>query len=149
MSTDTLPEIIRCNLCGHSAELHRFASPVPACAACPNMECVGTPPPPRPLGRLFADVVSGTVDPSRERRTTAEAAWQLVLDTWRVVEVASARALVPATCNRDEWMAALRLAIFRADHAEPDPSAGSYRASDPCDMCEGTVSAHEPGCRLA
>lgn len=55
----------------------------------------------------------------REVPHAAERAWQLVLDTWRVIEVASARASVPATPTRDEWMAALRLASFRLDHDAP------------------------------
>ena len=51
----------------------------------------------------------------------AEAAWQLILDTWRVIEVASARAGAPATPTREEWMAALRIAASRVvKYRQPD-----------------------------
>ena len=58
----------------------------------------------------------------------AEAAWQLILDTWRVIEVASARAGAPATPTREEWMAALRIAASRAElsSAEPERDVTAY-----------------------
>jgi len=61
--------------------------------------------------RRFLECVSGSVD-----YPTADAAWRLVLDAWRVIDVASARASVPANPTREEWMAALRIATFRLDH---------------------------------
>lgn len=122
MSISTVQEIT-CNLCGHRAGRHRFASP-PICYDCPSGRCELLPPPPEPhpsgpanLHAQFVEVAAGAVD-----LPTAEAAWRLVLDAWRVVEVASARAGAPATPNRDEWMAALRVAVFRANYrTEPDP----------------------------
>lgn len=67
----------------------------------------------RDLHERFIETVSAAVDV-----VTAESAWQLILDAWRVIEVASARADRPATPSRDEWDAALRVAIFRAEHPE-------------------------------
>lgn len=88
------------------------------------------PPPPRPdgpatLAQRFHETVAGA-GPRDGRVTAAEAAWQLVLDAWRVIEVASARGDVPARCNREEWMAALRVAIFRLDYGVTEP-AGEVR----------------------
>jgi len=71
----------------------------------------------------FVDTVCGSVD-----FTTGEAAWRLILDAWRVVEVASARASRPATPNREEWFAALQVAVFRAEH----PEATSTSLDEPC-----------------
>lgn len=68
--------------------------------------------PPRELRERFADAVMNLSVTQDEGIT----AWQLILDTWRVIEVASARGDCPANPNREEWMAALRVAIFRADH---------------------------------
>jgi hypothetical protein len=45
-------------------------------------------------------------------------AWNLITDAWRVIEVASARGDCPPCPNREEWLAALRVAIFRAKHPE-------------------------------
>jgi hypothetical protein len=59
----------------------------------------------------FTETVRGSVD-----YPTADAAWRIVLDAWRVIEVASARADVPPVPTREEWMAALRIATFRLDH---------------------------------
>ena len=69
--------------------------------------------PPRDLRERF---LGSVVQSTEYENGAAERAWQLVLDTWRVIDVASARASVPPTPNRDEWMAALRLAAFRLDH---------------------------------
>lgn len=66
--------------------------------------------------RTIREVFTETVIESTEYENgAAERAWQLVLDTWRVIDVASARASVPAAPTRDEWMAALRLAAFRVE----------------------------------
>lgn len=72
--------------------------------------------PDRTIREVFTSTVSGSVD-----YPTADAAWRLVLDAWRVIDVASARASVPPTPTRDEWMAALRLASFRLDHDVTEP----------------------------
>jgi hypothetical protein len=69
--------------------------------------------PERTVREVFTESV---VESTEYENGAAERAWQLVLDTWRVIDVASARASVPPTPNRDEWMAALRLAAFRLDH---------------------------------
>lgn len=117
---ETLPGPIRCKICGHSADIHRFASPTPACAACPDFECVpaeAAPPlpeiPERTIREVFTETVCGHAE--YEVPLAADLAWQLVLDAWRVIDVASARASVPAAPTRDEWMAALRLAAFRVE----------------------------------
>lgn len=74
--------------------------------------------PPRTLAQRFTETcMPPGADYPRADDVTARA-WQLVLDAWRVIEVASARGDVPARCNREEWMAALRVAIFRADHPD-------------------------------
>jgi hypothetical protein len=77
----------------------------------------------------FLDTASAAVE-----MPTADLAWRLVLDTWRVIEVASARAGVSPIVNRDEWMAALRIAIFRAEHdiIESEPFPAPAPASDGC-----------------
>lgn len=75
----------------------------------------------RDLRQRFNDTVR-----ARARRTDellADVAWQLLLDAWRVIEVASARADRPATPSRDEWFAALRVAIFRAEYPEATSTA--------------------------
>ncbi len=72
--------------------------------------------PDRSIREVFTTAV---VDSTEYENGAAERAWQLVLDAWRVIDVASARANVPPTPNRDEWMAALRLASFRLDHDAP------------------------------
>ena len=71
---------------------------------------------PRDLRERFLDVVIASDELATE--PAADAAWQLIMDTWRIAEVASARDAAPANPNREEWMAALRLAIFRAEHPE-------------------------------
>lgn len=86
-----------------------------------SIDTLPPPPPPRPDGpatlrqRFIEVAVTNDVGDC-----AADAAWHLVLDAWRVIEVASARADVPATPSRDEWMAALRVAISRADHGAHD-----------------------------
>jgi hypothetical protein len=55
--------------------------------------------------------------------TAANKAWSLIVDAWRVIEVADARAGSGqrAAVEREVWMAALRVAIFRAEHPEAPP----------------------------
>src|SRR5688572_2406934 len=79
--------------------------------------------PPRDLRERFIDTLSKTW---AEHEGHANAAWQLILDAWRVIEVASARGACSAPPSRYAWMAALRVAIFRADHpaATPAPAQG-------------------------
>ena len=69
--------------------------------------------PPRDLRQRFIDTLSKTW---AEHEGHADAAWQLILDAWRVIDVASARGDCPPNPNREEWFAALRVAIFRAEH---------------------------------
>jgi len=70
--------------------------------------------PPRDLRERFIEAVF--LD--HGARPVAEAAWQLIMDAWRVIDVASARGDCPPNPNREEWYAALRVAIFRAEHPE-------------------------------
>ena len=87
-----------------------------ACGTATSGPCpTGEHPAPPTLRQRFTDVIADSVE-----YPPADMAWRLVLDAWRVIEVASARAGTPATPNRDEWNAALRVAIFRADHGTED-----------------------------
>lgn len=107
MSTDTVPEPepIEITSPEHFREIMRLASPTEPRPAQPT------------LREQFVGVLADTVD-----YPVPDAAWRLVLDAWRVIEVASARGDVPATCTREEWMAALRVAIFRLDHGVTEPA---------------------------
>lgn len=97
---------------------------------------------PRTLRERFIDTCTadgGSTD-------AAEQAWQLMLDAWRVIEVADARAgnreIAP---DRLTWLAALNVAIFRAEH--PEAPELSTEPADP-ERCEGcgqvgcSASAH-------
>jgi hypothetical protein len=76
--------------------------------------------PPRDLRERF---LGSVVQSTEYENGAAERAWSLILDAWRVIDVASARADRPANPCREEWMAALRVAIFRAEHAEATSTA--------------------------
>lgn len=76
--------------------------------------------PPRTLREIFVETVAGSHYPA------PDAAWRLILDAWRVIEVASTRADVPVTPSRDEWYAALHVALFRLNYsAGPQPGEGA------------------------
>jgi hypothetical protein len=142
---DTPRFVYRCTECGtartsigHAAGYVMPCSKWYAGALCSgHYELDTTPPvpdgwyrdaPARGQRERFVDTVCGSVD-----FTTGEAAWRLILDAWRVVEVASARADRPATPNREEWFAALQVAVFRVDHPEATSTAlDDNPAADVC-----------------
>lgn len=67
--------------------------------------------PPRDLRERFIESVL-----DRNEATTAEHAWSILEETWRVIETADALAARHHPLTREEWFAALRVAIFRAEH---------------------------------
>lgn len=75
--------------------------------------------PVRTVRERFLEAVCANAD--YEAAHAAEAAWQLILDAWRVIEVADARGEMTAqrACvEREVWYAALRVAIFRAEQSD-------------------------------